>query len=133
MAEAIYGPFSRSNDYASQAGPSTPPQDVIQDVEMEDFNDMFDDDVMVYYHAALSSSGSEPVFDITRPTSDHSQIPPPGSIELAEMFAKASAQKALNVGKSARKGCSKVVPKVGKKAGTAFPLQTGCGRTIYSP
>ena len=56
VAEAIYGPFPQSNDYASQAGPSAPHQEIAQDVEMGDFNGGFEDEVMIYYHAAISSS-----------------------------------------------------------------------------
>ena len=74
VAEAVYGPFPRCNDYASGAGPSPLSHEItadvqMEDVQMEEFNDSFEDDVMVYYHAALSSSGHDPVFDTTSPSS----------------------------------------------------------------
>jgi len=139
-AEAFYGPFSRSNDYASYAEPSALPQGLTQDVEMEDPGDRLNDEVMIHYHAA---SGSNPVFDITPSTFNNSHILPQDSIEFdpechvtnaegfAEIFARMGAQE-MKVEKGFRKGCSKVASKAGRKPGVASPQQSGTGRTIYS-
>jgi len=144
VAEAFYGPFSRSNDYASHAEPSALPQEITQDVEMEDPDDRFNSDVMVFYHAATSSSEFDQVFDLAPSKSDHSHTLPPDSIydpgchvtdteEFVEVFAKMRAQGMMDVEGGVRKVCSKVASKVGRKPGVAFPHQSGSGRTIYSP
>ena len=109
-AEALYGPFSRSNDYASQDGPSDSPRDITQDAEMEDPNNRFNDEVLIYYCAALSSPGSDPTFDIVQPTSDSSLVPEPGSEEFAGISAR--ALEALNVDENAREGWFEVTPEV---------------------
>jgi len=142
-AEALYGPFSRSNDYASHAEPSALPQELTRDVEMEDPGDRFNNEVMIHYHAAVSSSRFVPVFDITPSTFNHSHMPPRDSIEFdpechvtntegfAEIFARMRGQE-MKVEKGFRKGCSKVASKAGRKPGVASPQQSGSGRTIYS-
>jgi len=143
-AEALYGPFSRSNDYASYAEPSALPQELTRDVEMEDPGDKFNDEVMIHYRAALSSSGFDPDSDITPSTFNNSHMLPQDSIKFdpechvantegfAEIFARMRAQE-MKVEKGFRKGCSKVASKAGKKPGVASPQQSGSGRTIYSP
>ena len=81
VAEALYGPFSRPNDYASQVDTlSAPLQDTTQDVEMEDSDDKFENEVMIYYHAAIASSGSDTIFDATFPTFKNSHVSPPDSV-----------------------------------------------------
>ena len=142
-AEALYGPFSRSNDYASHTEPLNLPQELTQDVEMEDPDDRFNNEVMIHYHAAISSSGFDPIFDITPSTSNSSHMLLQDSIEFdpefhvtntegfAEIFAGVGTQ-GMNVEKGFRKGCSKAASKAGRKPGVALPQRSGSGRTIYS-
>ena len=125
VAEAIYGPFARSNDYA---GPSALPQVNSDEVRM-DLDDRFDDDVMIYYHAALLSTGTDPDFD-TVPTA-YTQMPPPTPIEfdldynvlqmedLAEAFAMARARGTLEV-EDDLECFSNAVLKMGMDAENAF-------------
>ena len=81
VAEALYGPFTQSNDYANPTGPSAPNQEIAHDVEMEDSNNSFEDEVMIYYRAAIPSLGPNPVFDTTFSTPGSSHTPPPGSVK----------------------------------------------------
>jgi len=149
VAEAVYGPFSPSNDYASEAGPSAikfPSHGIMEDVRMEEVNcdDRFEDEIMVYYHAALSSSVYDLALDITSPPpkSSHTLAPAPVERDLeyhtkdmgfVEVFAKSRAQESLNAEKEIRKGCPRVTMAMGRKVGVVIPSQTGYGRTIYSP
>jgi len=147
VAEAVYGPFLRSNDYASEAGPSAtefPSHGIMEDVRMEevDRDDRFEDEVMVYYHAALSSSVCDSAFDTTLPPpSSHTPTSAPLERDLeyhfknmgfAEVFAKQRAREILGVEKGIGGSCPRVAMAVGKKVGVV-PPQTGYGRTIYSP
>ena len=102
-AEALYGPFSRSNDYESQDGPSDSPQDITQDAEMGDSKNRFKDEVMIYYNAALSSAGSDPIFDTC--------VPEPGSEKIARVSVR--ALQALNAEETAGEGWFEVTPEVG--------------------
>jgi len=149
VAEAVYGPFSRSNDYASGAGPSAiefPSHGIMEDVRMEEVNcdDRFEDEVMVYYHAALSSSVYDPALDTMSPPPKNSHTLAPASVErdleyhfkdmgFVEVFAKPRAQETLNTKEEIRKGCPRVTTVMERKVGIVVSPQTGYGRTIYSP
>ena len=61
VAEALYGPFSRSNDYATPTEPLTLSQETTEVIEIEDSEEKFED-VLVYYRAAIKSN---PIFGDT--------------------------------------------------------------------
>lgn len=62
VADALYGPFSRSNDYATPTEPPIFLQETTEDIEMKDSENDFEQ-VMLYYDAAVPSLGSGPISD----------------------------------------------------------------------
>jgi len=81
-SETFYGPFSQSDEYASYAEPSALSQELTQDVEMEDSDRRFDEEVMIYYRAATLASDYNQAFDFTPSTFDNSHVLPHDSIDF---------------------------------------------------
>lgn len=142
VAQAVGGPFPRSSDHEGPPGVLTsqvPISMATPDVEMEEAGDEFEDDVMVYYRAALSPSGRDEAFDFT-PLSQSSHVPAPGSKEYEEYFESLEKQFA---GVLANAGPRKISSRQEVEVNPGFtevpsiigtvPPQIGYGRTIYNP
>lgn len=140
VAEVFLGPPPYLNDYANpMTGPfiiENTSHKSTEDVEMTEAGDRFEEDVMLYYHAAIASSG----YDLTLDMESLSEIAPmstSGSDEygLEDYSASLDEEFVEAFAKARTRDLESLQLKMGAGRHTKnfYPPQVGYKRSIYEP